>query len=114
MQVKRIIVWLISLVLGLITTFIVFIPLAIPFIEGGAFTLLTIVLMAFFFSLILDGVMKAGVYDERGLHFGPVSPGPLARSEPKPPADYQPIVSREERRKQEQQQGSTPATLRRH
>jgi hypothetical protein len=113
--VKRIIVWLVSLALGLITTFVMFIPLAIPFIRGGAFTIITILLMAFFFSLILDSILKARVYDETGLHFGPVSLGPVGRSDPKPPADYQPIVSREERRKQEQkQQTSNPPAARSH
>jgi hypothetical protein len=118
LQVKRVIVWFGSLVLGIISTFIMFnlTPIdPIPFIEGGAFTLITVLLMTFFFSIVLDSILKAGVYDETGIHFGPLTPGPVGRNDPKPPADYQPIVSREERRKQEQkQQASSVPAARRH
>lgn len=115
---KRLTVWLVSLVLGLVTTIVLFefTPINIPFIAGGAFTLITILFLAFFFSLVLDSILKARVYDEHGLHFGPITFGAApSRKEPGPPPDYQPIVSREERLKQEQKlQAGGETRARRH
>lgn len=103
MLMKRLTAWLISLVLALVVTFILFefTSVAIPFIEGGIFTVLTILCFAVFFSIPIDNVLKAGLFDEHGWHLGLFDPmGPLGKDDAAPGKDYKPIVSREQRMKQ--------------
>lgn len=105
---KRITVWLISIIGAIIITYILFeyTPIAIPFFAGGFFTVLSVVLVAFVLSMPLDLLLKASVYDERGLHFGVFDPiAPIAPDDKAPTADkdYTPIVSRAEREKKAQQ-----------
>ncbi|MGB0385951.1 MAG: hypothetical protein ACPGWR_14115 [Ardenticatenaceae bacterium] len=103
MTMKRITLWIISLILATITTYILFefTPVAIPFIEGAEFTVLSILMMAVTFSIPLDMFMKAGVFDGHGWHLGLYDPmGPLVKDDAPPPDYYKPIVSREQRMKQ--------------
>lgn len=103
MKTRLLLAWAISFVLGTVVTYILFefTPIAIPFFEGSFYTVLSVLLMTFAFSYVIDAVMKAGLYDEHGWHTGLFDPmGPIARDEPPPPDDYEPIVSREERQKQ--------------
>lgn len=102
MTTKRLTGWGISLVAATVVTYVLFefTPVAIPFVEGGVFTIMTIILTALFFSIPIDMALKAGMYDERGWHLGIYDPmGPLAKDDAPPPADYKPIVSRDERMK---------------
>lgn len=104
MTTKRLMGWAVSLVLGLATTLILFefTPIDIPFIEGGAFTWMSVLLAAFTYSYILDSLLNLGLYDERGWHLGLLDPmGPLGEDDAPPPDDYEPIVSREQRLKQQ-------------
>ncbi len=107
MNGKRITAWLISSVGAIVLTYIIFeyTPVAIPFFNGGVFTVMTVVLMAFALSVPIDSVMKAGVYDETGVHFGIVDPmGPAVPDDPDPAGDksYKAIVNRTEREKMAQ------------
>ena len=103
MLMKRLTAWLISLVLAVVTTYILFefTSVAIPFIEGGVFTVLTILSFAVLFSIPIDNMLKADLFDEHGWHLGFYDPmGPLGKDDPAPGKDYKPIVSREQRMKQ--------------
>lgn len=105
---KRITVWLASIIGAIVITYILFeyTPIAIPFFEGGFFTVLSVILTAFVISMPLDLMLKANVYDERGVHFGVFDPiGPVAPDDKDPGTDknYTPMVSREERAKKAQQ-----------
>jgi hypothetical protein len=105
---KRIVVWLASLIGAIIITYILFeyTPVAIPFFEGGFFTVISVLLMTFALSVPIDTLMKGRVYDERGVHLGIRDVlGGSGASAPPPAADkdYRPIVSREERAKRAQQ-----------
>jgi hypothetical protein len=103
MLMKRLTAWLISLVLAVVVTFILFefTSVAIPFIEGGLFTVLTILCFAVFFSIPIDIFLKADLFDEHGWHLGLFDlMGPLGKDDAAPPKDYKPIVSREQRMKQ--------------
>lgn len=107
MNGKRITAWLVSIVAAIVVTYIVFeyTPVAIPFFEGGIFTVISVILAAFALSVPIDAVMKAGVYDETGVHFGMIDAvGPIAPEDPSPTSDknYKPIVNRTEREKMAQ------------
>jgi hypothetical protein len=103
MDKKRLGVWLISFALALPVTYVLLVLTQIPFIEGGVFTLLSLLLVAFFFMVIIDSVVKAGVLDERGWHLGLRSqPKSFAKTEDEPrDPTYKPIVSREQRLKEQ-------------
>jgi hypothetical protein len=102
---KRIAVWLISVISAIVVTYILFsyTPIAIPFFEGGFFTVMSVLLAACVFSIPLDILLKARVYDEGGVHFGVFDGGAIAPADSAPGADYKPIVSRDERAKKAQQ-----------
>lgn len=104
MAIKQITAWVISLVLGLVVTFVLFefTPIDIPFYDdvSAPYTVLSVLLAAFFFSVPIDILMKAGLYDETGWHLGFFEPmGPFSKREDPTPEGYKPIVSRAERQK---------------
>ncbi|MBA3534003.1 MAG: hypothetical protein H0T73_18945 [Ardenticatenales bacterium] len=102
MSVKQATAWAISLIIALPLTYITFLLTAVPFIEAGAFTVFSLLLMTVFVSFFVDMAMKASLYDARGWHLGFYDPmGPLGKDDAKPGKDYEPIVSREERLKQQ-------------
>lgn len=101
MMMKRTTAWLISLVGAIVVTYILFefTPIAIPFFEGGPFTILTILLFAVLFVIPLDRMIGAQIFDEHGWHLGPVDPmGPLV-GDREDESEGEPIVSRDERKK---------------
>jgi len=101
MNIKPISLWIVCLVLGTIITYFLFefTPVAIPFVEGGTFTVLSILFMAITLAIPLDGWVGAGIHDEQGWHLGFYDPmGPIGKNEPAPAPDYKPIVSRDKRK----------------
>jgi hypothetical protein len=111
MNKRLLLAWLGSLLLAAPVTFVIFWLLDIPFFgRATGYTVISILLLAFFISFILDTLLNIGVNDERGWHLGFYDPmGPLGSDDPPPPDGYQPIVSREERLKQEQGGATSPA-----
>ena len=103
MNIKQITLWMISFILATIVIYILFefTPIAIPFIEGAEFTVLSIICLAISFAIPFDAIMKTGIHDEHGWHLGFYDPmGPLGKDDPKLGDDYKPIVSRQQRMKQ--------------
>lgn len=101
MMMKRIIAWSISLAGALVVTWILFTqtPIAIPFVEGGPFTILTILLFGVLFVIPIDRLMGAQIFDEHGVHLGPVDPmGPLI-GDRVDEDEGEPILSRDARKK---------------
>ncbi len=99
---RRLITWAVSLVLAVPLTYLLFSRLEIGFVRAGAFTIIAVILLAAVLALILDTLLKTGIYDEHGWHLGPAgTSGPLVSDDPAPPEGYQPIVSRAERLKRQ-------------
>ncbi|MDQ4076181.1 MAG: NADH-quinone oxidoreductase subunit L [Chloroflexota bacterium] len=99
---RRTITWLVAFVLAIPVTYVLFQLLEIDFFSAGAFTLLAIIMMGVLFALVLDSVLNTGVFDEHGWHLGFLdTTGPLVPDDPEPSEDYEPIVSREERLRQQ-------------
>lgn len=101
MNIKQISLWIVCLVVSTIITYFLFeyTAVAIPFVEGGVFTVLSIIFMAITLAIPLDGWVGAGIHDETGWHLGFYDlMGPIGGKEPTPGPDYKPIVSRDKRK----------------
>lgn len=106
MNGKKLMAWVLSFVLAVPVTYVIFLLTDVPFFSSVStlYTVLSILMLAAFFSYIIDTFMGAELYDEHGWHLGIVEPmGPLVNDDPPPPADYEPIPSREERLKRQSQ-----------
>lgn len=102
MNMKRLGAWLLSILLAIPVTYIIFLLVQIPFFEAGGYTFISIFLVAVSFLLIMDAVGSIGIFDPRGWYLGLFNTsGPMVEGEERAPANYKPIVSREERLKQQ-------------
>lgn len=100
-NVKQVTLWIVCLVVATIITYFLFeyTAVAIPFVEGGVFTVLSILSLAAALLIPLDAWLGTGIHDERGWHLGFYDPmGPIGEAEPTPSTDYKPIVSRDKRK----------------
>ncbi len=101
MNTKQISLWIVCLVISTIITYILFeyTAVAIPFVEGGVFTVLSILSLAVALAIPLDTWLGTGIHDETGWHLGFYDlMGPIGENEPVPGPDYKPIVSRDKRK----------------
>jgi hypothetical protein len=100
-QMRRIVGWIVSLGLAVPVTYIVYNLVDIPFFSAPFYSILGILFFAVVFALILDALLKLGIFDEHGWHLGIFdTTGPLiAREEPE--EKHEPIVSRAERQKRQ-------------